>query len=411
MRVLALADDLSGANEVAAVLAALPQHADGDPVRDAPSVSATVRLTPGPGSPDDAAVTVVNTDTRRGTPAEAADRLRAVLTAQPTGPGRALFLKFDSLLRGHIGAQLQTVPGAAPVLFCPAVPELGRTVRSGVLQVDGRPLHETGLWAAEPRPPARTVAAQLAPAPTRVLDLGTVRGPGLAESLARAAADGAVAVCDAESAADLERIAAAGLAQGFVLAGAAGLAAALGRQLGLGAPGPRTPPEPYGAPQPLDPPQPRRADVLIVLGTASAAARRQAEQLAAASVPVHRLRPEQIHGFPLEHRGTVAVTVDAAVDPAISDALTAALTALVLRHHADRHLVLSGGETAQAVLAALGVTELVPLLQAHPGAVVGVAADGRLVTTRPGSYGAPDSLLRILTAMHVLQDTTRKVPS
>ncbi|MGQ1795767.1 four-carbon acid sugar kinase family protein [Kocuria oceani] len=402
MRVLALADDLSGANEVAAVLAALPRHTDGDPVCPAPSVSATVRVSPRPAASDDAAVTVVNTDNRRGTPSEATDRLRAVLSADPTGPGRALFLKFDSLLRGHIGAQLQAVPGAAPVLFCPAVPELGRTVRDGVLHVDGRPLSETGLWAAERQAPARTVAAQLAPAPTRLLDLGTIRGPGLGEALARAAADGAVAVCDAESAEDLERIAAAGLAQGFVLAGAAGLAAALGRQLGLREPGPLGP---------LEPPQPRRADVLIVLGTASAAARRQAEQLAAAGVPVHRLRPEQIHGFPLQHRGTVAVTVDAAVDPTISDALTAALTALVERHHADRHLVLSGGETAQAVLAALGVTELAPLLQAHPGAVVGVAADGRLVTTRPGSYGAPDSLLRILTAMHFLQDTTRKVPS
>lgn len=405
MRVLALADDLSGANEVAAVLAALPQHTDGDPVRPAPSVSATVRVSPRPAASDEAAVTVVNTDNRRGTPSQAADRLRAVLAADPTGPGRTLFLKFDSLLRGHIGAQLQAVPGAAPVLFCPAVPELGRTVRDGVLHVDGTPLAETGLWAAERQAPARTVAAQLAPAPTRLLDLGTIRGAGLAKALARAAADGAVAVCDAESAGDLERIAAAGLAQGFVLAGAAGLAAALGRQLGLRESGPL---ESLG---PHEPPQPRRADVLIVLGTASAAARRQAEQLAAAGVPVHRLRPEQIHGFALEHRGTVAVTVDAAVDPTISDALTAALTALVERHHADRHLVLSGGETAQAVLAALDVTELVPLLQAHPGAVVSVAADGRLVTTRPGSYGAPDSLLRILTAMHFLQDTTRKVPS
>lgn len=399
MRVLALADDLSGANEVAAVLAGLPQHTDGDAARTAQSVSAIVRIIPRPGGPDDAAVTVVNTTNRHGTAREAADRLLAVLTAHPAGRGRALFLKFDSLLRGHVGAQLQAVRELTPVLFCPAIPELGRTVLDGALRVDDRPLHESALWAAEPLAPARTIAAQLASAPTRHLGLSTIRAAGLGEALARAAEGGAVVVCDAESTGDVERIAAAGLAQGFVLAGAAGLAAALGPQLAL------------QESAPVEPPQPRRADVLIVLGTASTAARRQADELVAAGVPVHRLRPEQIEGFPLEHKGTVAVIVDAAVDPAISGALTAALAGLVQHHHADRHLVLSGGETAQSVLAALGVTELVPLLQAHPGAVVSTAADGRLVATRPGSYGAPSSLLQILNTMHFLQDTTRKVPS
>ncbi|MFE7632056.1 four-carbon acid sugar kinase family protein [Kocuria sp. NPDC057446] len=405
MQILALADDLSGANEVAAILAGLPDRSravDAQDARSARPRSTTVHLGFSVASAGAAEVTVVDTDNRRRTGAQAAEHLRRMLTSTP-GVAEAvglLFLKFDSLLRGNIGQQLQAAQEVAPVLFCPAVPGLGRTVREGVLRIDGCPLHQSGLWNAEAHPPASTVAAQLSPAPTRTLDVETVRGAHLKAALSQAAEAGAVAVCDAESPADLERLAAVGLELGFVLAGAAGLAAAAAARLPAGS----TPTAVTGT-------HPDRRETLFILGTASAAARRQADRLEASGVPVHRLRPEQIDGFPLEHDGTVAVTVDGPVDPSHSTTVTTALTGLAMRHHADRHLVLSGGETAQAVLAALHISELVPLIQAHPGAVVSAAAGGRLVTTRPGSYGAPTSLLDILTTMNLLQDTTRKVPS
>src|SRR5699024_11062291 len=62
-----------------------------------------------------------------------------------------VLLKYDSLLRGPIAAQLRTAAQFAPVLFCPAVPALGRTMCSGIVHVDGVPLHETNMWAAEQR--------------------------------------------------------------------------------------------------------------------------------------------------------------------------------------------------------------------------------------------------------------------
>ncbi|TLF56227.1 hypothetical protein FE391_39555, partial [Nonomuraea sp. KC401] len=58
-------------------------------------------------------------------------------------------------------------------------------------------------------------------------------------------------------------------------------------------------------------------------------------------------------------------------------------------------LVLTGGETARRVLDALGVREMVPVGQVHHGAVHSRTPDGRSVVTRPGSFGGPDSLLRI----------------
>lgn len=407
MRVMALADDLSGANEVAAALMNLPQHALASNARIEQSTPAIVHTTAHSDASADAGVTVVNTDSRQVTSFEAEASLRKALATHPASPERILFLKFDSMLRGQIGVQLDVVGQSSPVLFCPAVPELGRTVRGGVLHVEGRPLHETALWAAEQRAPAPSVAAQLAPARAGHLDLETVRGPELGEALREAASNAPVVICDAESSEDLERIAVAGLAQGFVLAGAAGLAGALAAQLALD----NSFSAPSTQPRPRPRLQPRQADVLFVLGTASAAAKHQAQELEASGVLVHRLSPAEIEGFHLDHEGTVAVIVDAPVDPSISAAITAALTGLARRHHADRHLVLSGGETAQSILKALNISELVPLLQAHPGAVVSTSLDGRLVATRPGSYGTSNSLLQILNTMHFLQDTTRKVPS
>lgn len=401
MQILALADDLSGANEVAAILAGLADCSQMVDAHPAQPRRATVHLGPPVASTDATEVTVVDTDNRRRTGEQAADHLRHILTSSPvvTGAHGRVFLKFDSLLRGHIGLQLQAAQELAPVLFCPAVPGLGRTVCAGVLLIDGRPLHRSGLWNAEVHPPASTVAAQLSPAPTLLLDLETVRGGNLTVALAQAAQAGAVVVCDAESTADLDRLVAVGLDLGFTLAGAAGLAAAAAARLPAGS-----------APASVTGTNPDRRETLFILGTASTAARRQVDRLEASGVPVHRLRPEQIDGFPIEHHGTVAVSVDGPVDPSNSTAVTTALTGLAVGHHAERHLVLSGGETARAVLKALGISELVPLVQAHPGAVVS-AAGGRLVTTRPGSYGAPISLLDILTTMNLLQDTTRKVPS
>lgn len=405
MQILALADDLSGANEVAAILAGLPDRsraAGAQSARSARPRSAAVHLGSSVGSADATEVTVVDTDNRRRTGAQAAEHLRQMLASAPgvSEVDGLLFLKFDSLLRGNIGQQLRAAQEVAPVLFCPAVPGLGRTVREGVLRIDGCPLHRSGLWNAESHPPASTVAAQLFPAPTRTLEVETVRGAHLRAALSQAAEAGAVAVCDAESAADLDRIAAAGLEQGFVLAGAAGLAAAAAARL------------PGGSARATDRPvPPSHRNTLFVLGTASAAARRQADLLKATGVPVLRLPPDRIAECSLEAHGTEAVIVDGPVDPAHSGAVTAALAALAARHHGDRHLVLSGGETARAVLASLGITTLRPLVQAHPGAVVSATAGGRLVTTRPGSYGAGTSLLDILTTMQSLQDTTRKVPS
>ncbi|GAA4943415.1 hypothetical protein GCM10023238_06650 [Streptomyces heliomycini] len=51
------------------------------------------------------------------------------------------------------------------------------------------------------------------------------------------------------------------------------------------------------------------------------------------------------------------------------------------------------------MLDSLGVTTLWPVGEIHHGAVHCRTADGRSVVTRPGSFGGPDSFVRIAAAL------------
>lgn len=336
------------------------------------------------------ATLVVDSTNRHVNGAEAAGRMRALLAARPHGSD--VFLKFDSLLRGNLDAELAAAMGAGPVAFCPALPELGRTVRDGVLEIRGIPLHRTDLWQAEPTEPGHSVTARLAAASPAVVPLATVRGGDLQQALTSITAAGRLAVCDAETDADLDQIAAAALGRNIILAGASALAAAMRRSR----------PAPSDAPPSAAPPV-RESPVLFILGTASPSTRAQLAELELAGLPVHRVQPADIPSFDPGTDGSAAVVVDGPVDPSRSGAIVESLAGFALRAHAGRHLVLSGGETARSVLDALGIRRMHPLAQAHPGAVVSATADGRLVATRPGSFGDRHSLTQILTTMQALQ--------
>ena len=198
---LVVADDLSGAVEVAAVLGAKRialGHADGD---------------------------VVDLDTRALPPDEAARRIRAL-------DGRITFKKIDSLLRGNVQAELEALSGE--LIVTPALPVEGRTVRNGVLHVHGVP--------------------QATP----------------------------IGVLDAETDEDLDAIVAAAPPHA-TLVGSAGLAAALGRRLGV---------------TPLPRPTPR--DVPLLVGVGTRAADEQVKRLR--GVEVNRARPMKSRGGSPPHR-------------------------------------------------------------------------------------------------------------
>jgi uncharacterized protein YgbK (DUF1537 family) len=101
------------------------------------------------------------------------------------------------------------------------------------------------------------------------------------------------------------------------------------------------------------------------------------------------------------------------VDPAAGAALTAALADAVMplvTAEGDPALVLTGGETARAVLDRLGVTRLRPVGHDR-GAVTALTDGGRTVVTRPGSFGTGVTLAELVTSLLTERTTTTKEPA
>lgn len=373
----AVADDLSGAAETAMAL----------------SVRGTRSVVLLAARPHPADVVVVDLDTRAQPPAMAA---RAVADALAhVRPGDRVFKKIDSLLRGNVAAEVGALAEAGyGVVLTPALPVARRTVTAGVPHVDGLPLHETGAWRAERGAPPRSVAAALTPTPVLALGLDEVRGPGLAETLAKVAGTGRIVVCDAECDADLDAIAlaAARTSAGLALAGSGGLAAAVGRARTAGTAGPAS------SADPADPAGP----VLIVVGTAEPVAAEQVSLLdgfTVHSLPATGLAEGPVPIPPISGPSVLRVDPDDLVDPGRGRAVAEGLAATVASQPGPVDLVLIGGETARRVLDVLGVDLLEPLDQVHHGAVRSRMPGGGTVVTRPGSFGGPDSLVRIVRAL------------
>ncbi|WP_063726549.1 four-carbon acid sugar kinase family protein [Streptomyces sp. RTd22] len=382
---IALADDLSGAAETACAL--------GGPVRLSLDATDVTEVTL-------ACNLVVDLDTRRLPPADAARAVRTALRAVRAGPPRLLYKKVDSQLRGHLAAETAAyAEGAEAVVIAPALPAARRTVTGGVVHLNGVPLHRTDGWRAERASAPRSLPEALSGLPVRVVPLDVVRSDptALDAELRRIAASGAHPAPDAETDADLDAVAAAALrlGPGFRLLGSGGLAAALGRAL-----------RPTAAPPPPVPAR-DRAPLLVVVGTAEPGAVAQIAHLTALGAHHVPLDPADLAAGTVHLPRTAAapaltvLSIDGSAGPRIhaGRALSTALGALAAAYPGRPDLVLTGGETARTTLDALGTRELEPLGQIHHGAVHSRTPDGRHVVTRPGSYGAEDSLLRIAVAL------------
>ncbi|CAM5715538.1 hypothetical protein SANTM175S_08369 [Streptomyces antimycoticus] len=245
-RLLAIADDLSGAAEVAAALHSRTTRSRVVLVRMSDAVSggeasSGVASALRPRHPGEA--TVLDLDSRYRPAAEAAEAVRdALRLSSPDGEadgndGDTLVLKkIDSLLQGNVAAEIAALAeGGAGVVLAPALPIAGRVVRSGVVHIGGVALHEGDAWRAETLPPPGSVAQALGGLPIALIPLTTVRAspPALRAALRAAVAAGRVAICDAETDADLDAVVTASLAEGprMRLVGSGGLAMALGRHL------------------------------------------------------------------------------------------------------------------------------------------------------------------------------------
>lgn len=395
-RVLAVADDLSGAAETAAALLSR-------------TTRTRVLLDSRAATPAPAGTTTVHDlDSRRLSATDAADRTTTVLTG--LAPDTLVLKKVDSLLRGNLAAEIAALAATGRgVLLAPALPAAHRTVRDGVLHTDGVPLHTGNAWRAETAPPPRSIAEALR-APVAHLGLTAVRDSAhhLRTALREALATGLPVVSDTETDADLDALLAAALDVDprLALAGSGGLALALGRALG------------GGPPAALPPPGPAARPLLVVVGTAEPQAAEQVRRLVGEGAALYSLDPGASYpGEPLPppRPGITVLTLrpDGPPDPAAADRIAQNLartaTDLIDAAPGPADLVLTGGETARRVLDALAVRELRPLGQIHHGAVLAITPDGRTVVTRPGSFGDADSLRLIARALRT-PDTPPPAP-
>jgi uncharacterized protein YgbK (DUF1537 family) len=348
-----VADDLTGACDTGALFAA--------------RAPVPVSIWPRPAAAD-AAVRVVDTESRTLSGPDAAER---VATVAAGGRARHWFKKIDSTLRGPVGAEvdaLMRATGVTTAIVCPAFPAQRRVVLNRALLVAGTPVAATPI-ARDPAFPAgsgSSVVDLLRPQLDRALawiPLDQVRagGEALAARLRRLA--GTAIIADGETDADLDALVEAALAvtPQPLLVGSAGLGRALAARLGL-----------LGERVEL----PAGARWLVVAGSAHPTARRQVKEARAAGLTV-LATPER------------AVADRAEVLPRLVEQAVAAIE----RERWDL-VIVTGGETAVALLSALGADRMEVAGAPAPGLALGhVRLAGRepqAVLTKAGGFGPPD---------------------
>lgn len=365
---IVLADDLTGAAEVAAIA-----HDHG--------LRASV-ITRAPREPLDAQVLVFDTDTRLATPLVAARRVRAATTRLKKIPHRGFFKKTDSVLRGPVLAELAACMhalGKRRALLVAGNPSLGRVIRDGQFLIDGKPLDQTG-FARDPHHPARSAA---------VLDLVQARHKrGVTSTspdhpLPRLG----VIAGDHRSTADTLKWARAVDHSTLPAGGADFFRAWLRLQSDSQRP-------PTARNLVLEP-------ALLLHGTTLAPATSRLLRFNGLRAP-SAVRVAAA----LRQRRAVAV---AATSLTIGDPLAPPIVARnfgeLARSLRDkgafRHLLVAGGATAASVLHALGWNRLEVIRLWGPGVVSlrPVAAPDFLVTLKPGSYPWPESIRRALPAV------------
>jgi len=352
-------------------------------------------------APPNAEVVAVSTDSR-ALPADraAAAAAEAVRRLRDAGTAR-LYKKVDSTLRGPIRAEIDAVLDAwspdAVAVVCPAFPATGRIVRDGVLLVDGVEVHRTAVGTDPVTPVSESRIAVL-------LGAGHVRLTGddarADAELLRAA--GPVVVADAETDEDLARLAAAVTALGpdAVPVGSAGLAARLA--------------ESWAA-------ESEPAPALVVVTSLHQTARGQVEELAADE----RTRIEQpaprdladdtawrewsagvLERFDpaVAHTALVAPEDrDGALDPASVARRFGSLAADLAARHELSGFVVTGGDGARALTAALDARAIALTGEVAPGIPLGTLSGGprhgRAIVTKAGGFGSPTALLEAADAV------------
>ncbi|MCT2085674.1 hypothetical protein M3D75_06055 [Microbacterium enclense] len=309
------------------------------------------------------------------------------------------YVKIDSQLRGPVRLLVQAASEYSVVVFAPALPHLQRTVHRGKLLIDGAPLRvsSTSAWKTESgTAPHRLVDVVPPFLPARHFSVAAVRSGEFARELSTGQR-GEVFIPDTHSDGDMRAIANAITATPHVVTpvGSAGLLEAIVANA--------------ERPQLRYKPNAGTArKVVLVLGSLEPVVASQRAALKVDSTTV-------VVRSDLEEASLTALIADALQrPPRVIVVMTEAssgphdvsvaqrigqATAAAVRHDSQVAMALIGGETARQTLQSAGDNLLEVVGEVHPGAVLSITASGRRVVTRPGSFGAVDSLHQIITTL------------
>lgn len=310
----------------------------------------------------------------------------------------SIFKKIDSTLRGQPGPEIRALlRGDAPhdwALVCPAFPEQGRTVVDGRLLVGGN--GDRGLDVSE------RLALQAGPKLARLERAAPGDGPaGVADRIASARAGAEIVVADAATAGDLALLVAGAelLEDAPLYAGSAGLAGAVAASWAVHA----------------------AAPVVAVVGSLEPATRSQARRLGAqagwVTIEIDReilVADEQtwltwVRNAVAEPpaRGVLALSP---LEPLPGERLVAArlgqLGSALVRAVRPAGLIVTGGDTAAALLAELGAERCRIESEVEPGVPVGRLAEGVAsgmpIVLKSGGFGGDDVLVHACEAIRRL---------
>jgi uncharacterized protein YgbK (DUF1537 family) len=299
-------------------------------------------------------VQAFNTNSRWLSPHRAARAVSRAAAALGSDPNSLFFKKVDSAARGPLAAEVLAAHrtlGTRAILFAPAFPAAGRTVRDGILEIDDAAgkhstIHLDRLFPITAR--------------GRIIHISHARelGPAVDSGMT-------LLICDSSTQADLEGLArAAQDLPGLLYAGSAGLAQALAGLNHL------------RLPAALVPPAER---TLLIAGSPHPVTKLQLKTLGLAQIEGARILRIRL------------------------PFLAGARIRSAFRSYAPQALILTGGDTSLLAVRALGAHSFILQGEFAPGipwgTVQGGAAHGCTVVTKSGGFGSPTAFNEILAAL------------
>lgn len=372
---LAIADDLTGAFEVGAQLAA-------QGVRCAVSTTDCW--------PDGAESAVLNVATRHMDSEEASRAMnRLTRLARLRGIDR-LYLKTDSTLRGRIAESFRAVlqeQADRSIVYVPAYPEMGRVVRNGMLYVNGKPLAETG-FAEDLLNPVRESSIRAILEAASVSAVSLAKNGNLAQMLE--GGPGRVVICDGDEEADLVRVASElrRLNDPYIAAGTAAFARYWAAAWNDSRPE-------------FTFPRPKAASALAVVGSRHPAAIEQVDCAARLGTAVFEDDADagRIAEEILNRRWAILRPSQQQRDSPLAVAWRCGrLASEVVRQSRPDALIIFGGDTAAATLCCLECFLAWPcgeVLPGIPSSLMEAAGRKSLLVTKAGGFGGASALYDI----------------